>query len=283
MKNMDKKDIKGFYQKYHDNIFNKRFNSSYPLRKYLHRKQLDSILNLVSSSGKILDIGCGEGILAILIAKKGMTITACDISRPNIERAKEIAKTEDVLDKIKFLEADAENLPFPDDEFDLVISSHVLEHLPNFEKGLSEIRRVTKDKAIIALPTCFNPCTWALLGNDWGYWRITKRSLFSIFIGFIRFLFNIFGDGVNEGYAGDRSLPHLRRYPWVVKKELKKAGFEIIHFEANSLCLPYFNFLLPLIKWLDKYKAKPILRNFGYGAIVLVEKLNSFNEPKNHS
>jgi len=269
---MDRKGVKKFYKGYHDDIFNKRFNSPYPLRRYMHRKQLDSILELVSSNGKILDVGCGEGILAILIAKKGKQVTACDISKPNIERAKKIAKKEGVLDKINFIEADAENLSFQDNEFDLVISSHVLEHLPNFEKGLSEIRRVTKSNAIIALPNCFNPCAWALLGNDWGYWKISKRSFFSILIGFGRFIFNIFGDGVNEGYAGDRSLPHLRRYPWIIKKELKRAGFKIVHFEANSLCLPYFNFLLPLIKWLDKYKQKSILKNLGYGFIILVEK-----------
>jgi ubiquinone/menaquinone biosynthesis C-methylase UbiE len=270
---MEAEDIKNFYKEYHDDIFNKRYDSPYPLRRHLHRTQLNLILNLVpSESKKVLDAGCGEGILAVLLAKKGILVTACDISIPNLEQAKKRAADKGVLDKINFLEADVENLPFQDNEFDLVISSHVLEHLPNFEKGLSEIKRVTKKRAIIALPTCLNLCALSLLGGA-EYWYVRKKSFLAIPIGIMRFIFNIFGKGVNEGYVGKKDLPHLRRYPWAMKKELKKAGFKIVKFEANTICLPYFNFFLPLIKWLDKYAQSPILRNFGYGSIAVVEKV----------
>ncbi len=273
--------VKEFYKNYSDDIFNKRFNSPYKIRRYLHRTQVDSILKHVSPREKVLDIGCGEGALSILIAKKGAEVTACDISGPNIENAKRYAQRHGVEKKIKFLIADAENLPLEEGSFDLVISSHVLEHLSNFNKGLLEIKRVTKKRAIIALPTCLNLCALSLLGGA-EYWYIRKRTLLALPIGILRFIFNIFKEGVNEGYVGRKELPHLRRYPWVMKRALKKVGFKIICFEANSICLPYFNFLLPLTKFLDKFKDKPLLRNFGYGSIAVVEKLDFSNKNKDN-
>ncbi len=264
-------DIKEIYKNYSDKIFDKRFNSRFPIRRYVHRQQYYSILKYIQPGQNVLDAGCGEGVLSILMAKKGANVTACDISHPNIENAKTIAKKDGLDRKIKFIKADAENLPFQDNFFDVVISSHVLEHLPNFEKGLSEIYRTTKKKAIIALPTSLGLCGLALLGGG-GFWYISKRSIVAPIIGFFRVLVNIFNDGVNEGYAGNKKLPHLRRHPWIVKKEIKRAGFKIIKYEAPSLCFPYFNFLLPFSNFLERFKDKFFFRNLGHGIIVVVEK-----------
>ncbi|OHA91076.1 MAG: hypothetical protein A2665_01115 [Candidatus Zambryskibacteria bacterium RIFCSPHIGHO2_01_FULL_46_30] len=269
---IDKKDkIKLIYTNYSDNIIKKRFNSNYPLRKYVHRTQLSSFLNYISEGQKVLDAGCGEGILAVLMAKKGALVTACDISIPNIENAKKFAQTESVGNKIRFLCADIEALPFEDNSFDVVVSSHILEHIPNFHKGLDEVRRVSKYKVIIGLPTCLNLCAMSLLGGA-EYWYLRKKSFIALPKGIGRVAWNIFKDGVDEGY-GPNKLPHLRRYPWVVKRELKDAGFKIVHFEANSLCLPYFNFWLPIIRFIDRFKGKPILRNLGPAVLVVAEKI----------
>ncbi len=269
--------VKEFYKTYSDKIFDKRFNSPYPLRRFVHREEYNSILKHIKPKEEILDVGCGEGIISILAAEKGVAVTSCDISRSNIKNAKRIAREAGIERKIKFLIADAEGLPFEDNSFDVVICSHVLEHLPNFNKGLSEIKRVTKRRAIIALPTCLNLCALSVLGGA-GFWHIRKKVLLAFPIGILRFIFNIYRKGINEGYAGKRELPHLWRYPWVMKRELQEAGFRILHFEASSICLPYFNFFLPLIKFLDRFKGKPILRNFGYGSIAVVEKSDFSNQ-----
>lgn len=119
----------------------------------------------------------------------------------------------------------------------------------------------------------FNLCVWVLLGGD-VYWKITRKTPYAVFFGFFRYLLGIIlgKDGVNEGYGGEKELPHVWRYPWVIKKELKEVGLEIVSFEPISIIFPYFSFLLPLIKFLDKYKNKPILRNFGSGSVAVVEK-----------
>ena len=270
-KKIENNKIKKFYKNYRDRIFDKKFNSSYPLRKYVHQKNYFSILDYIKQGEKILEVGCGEGILSALMAQKGAEVTASDISKPNLMNAKKYAKNKGI-NNINFLEADAEDLPFRDNSFDIVVADNVLEHLPDFEKGLSEIKRVTKKRAIIVLPTCLNPCVWCLLGGD-NFWKFSWKTPFAIFIGFLKIIFGIFSKGINQGYANKKDFPHLWRYPWVMRKELKRAGFKIINFEAVSICLPYFNFLLPLIRFLDKYKKNFFLKNFGYGSITVLEKV----------
>lgn len=272
---MEEEKIKNFYRDYADQIIEKRLYSPYLLRRYLHQQDYSSILKFIKEGEEVLEVGCGEGILAVLMAKKGARVTALDISRPNLETAKKFAKENGVEEKIKFIEGDAENLPFSDNSFETVVADNVLEHLPNFQRGLFEIKRVMKKRAIIVLPAgVFNPCQLALLGGD-AYWKITRRTPYAIFLGFLKVLWGIVTkkEGVNEWYAGQKGfLPHLWRYPWVIEKELKKAGFKITHWEAVSFCLPYFKFFLPLIKFLDKFKNRKIAKIFGMGVVLIVEK-----------
>ncbi len=265
-------EVKNFYTSYSDKIISNKQNSPYVLRGYSHTANWDTILKHINAGDKVLEVGCGEGILSVLMSKKGAKVTSTDISEPNIDAARKYALNNGV-DNLVFSLADAENLPFDDNSFDVVVADNVLEHLPDFYKGLSEMRRVTKNRAIIALPTGLNLCAWCLLGGD-VFWKFTRRTPYAIFVGAWRFIINIFGKGVNEGYAGNKELPHLWRYPWVMKRELKEAGFKLVHFEASTLCLPYLNFLVPLIKLFDKIKNKPFLNNFGYGSVAVVDKVD---------
>jgi len=269
---MEPSTIKDFYKGYADHINVKRLYSKYSLRSYIHRQQYESILYFVKPDMKVLDAGSGEGTLSIMLAQKGAIVTACDLSEPNISASRRYALENKVGDKIEFLIGDAEKLPFPDNSFDLVVSSHVLEHLPDFDQGLREVIRVTKKCAVIAIPTILNPCSWVQVGRGWFYLK-GLRSFAALPYGFLKMLWALvtFKEGVDESYGG-ADVPHVFRFPWVMKKKIKKNGFRLIQYEASSVCLPYFEFLLPLVKFFDQYKDQPFLRNCGYGTTFVVEK-----------
>lgn len=264
-------DNKNIYAAYADNIYSKRFASKNPLRKYAHTQQYDAVANKVRTDETVLDAGCGEGVLSCLLAKKGVTVVGVDISGPNIVAAKKLAREWGVEDKTTFMVGDAENLPFPDASFDVVVSSHVLEHLPNFHKGLSEIHRVTRGKAVVALPTICNPASVIQAGRG-SFWEISRRSVKAIPLGIFNTFISLGKEGPDEGYVGNSDLTHIWRFPWVMKKQLRAGNFEIERFEASAIMLPFFTWLLPVIKFLDRFKAAPILRNFGYGSTAVLRK-----------
>ena len=71
-----------------------------------------------------------------------------------------------VLKNQTFLEADGENLPFKDKEFDYVICSHVLEHVENPEKFLAEQFRVAK-RGYIETPSLIGEVLYARESHKW--------------------------------------------------------------------------------------------------------------------
>jgi 2-polyprenyl-3-methyl-5-hydroxy-6-metoxy-1,4-benzoquinol methylase len=276
-KNMrtNENEIKTFYISFFDKISDKRLNSKYKLRRCTHFKQYESILNFVRGGMKLLDVGCGDGALSIIMAKRGAIVTACDLSEPNLKQAQKYAEEEGVADRIKFLIADSENLPFANNEFDLTVSSHVLEHLPDFDKGLSELMRVTKKRSIVAIPTIFNLCSLVQVGGG-TFWEKRKRSFFGFFAGIIKMTWALLTckEGVDEHYAGSK-MPHIFRFPWIMKAKIRKGGYKLVDYEASSICLPFFEFLLPITQFLDKYKNRPLLKNLGYGTTYVIEKLEN--------
>lgn len=257
---------KEIYRTLHDHIAQKRTSSPSPIRRHAHTTQHNAFLEIVPPGSAVLDAGCGEGALSILLAKHGCTVTGVDISEPNIAACMEYAKKEGVADRITFLVGDVENLPLPDKSFPFVVSSHVLEHVPTFAKGASELSRVCSGTVIVAIPTCLNPTALVLLGRD-KYWTFSRRTPYAIFKGFLRVVVALLTnqEGVNEGYAGRMDLIHIWRFPWKGKKALQAGGLQVVKFRGSSYIFPYFSFLLPFTKFIEKFAWIPVVRNFGYG------------------
>ncbi len=109
------------------------------------------ILKLARSSVKILDLGCGEGTRLKTIAGKKKTLVGVDVSSTAIKMA---VKNNP---RVKFYLADLTNLPFADNDFDLVYSAYVFEHLIDPVKSLKEAVRVTGKNLVIIAPNYGSP------------------------------------------------------------------------------------------------------------------------------
>lgn len=116
---------------------------------------------------KVLEVGAGRGYLAGKLAPNNK-VTASDIVINQ--------KTKDKYkgSGIEFVEANAEHLPFKDNEFDVVITTHTLEHVKDLPATVAELKRVAKESLIIVVPkqrpykytfslhTQFFPYHWSL-------------------------------------------------------------------------------------------------------------------------
>lgn len=96
---------------------------------------------------KVLDIGASTGIIDNILAKSFKEVTGTDIDKNAIKFARENFKKKN----LKFKVDDAMNLSFKANTFDVVICTHVYEHVPSPKKLFEEIHRVLKPGAVCYL------------------------------------------------------------------------------------------------------------------------------------
>ena len=91
----------------------------------------------------VLEIGCGQGLGAAIIRSVFRPREYCgiDLDPKMIRRAR---KKQRDLSGAEFLQADAAQLPFTDNHYDLVVDFGIIHHIPNWRDALAEIHRVLK-------------------------------------------------------------------------------------------------------------------------------------------
>ena len=103
----------------------------------------------VGPGTRLLDVGCGAGQLAMLAAKAGATVTACDIATNWLEQGRARAAADGLT--IAFEEGDAESLPYAAGQFDAVVSLIGAMFAPRPELVASELTRVCCPGGMIAM------------------------------------------------------------------------------------------------------------------------------------
>ncbi|MEB3341406.1 methyltransferase domain-containing protein [Okeania sp.] len=102
----------------------------------------------------ILDVGCGIGGSTLYLAEKfNATATGITLSPVQANRAKERAESANLSERTNFMVADALDMPFVDESYDLVWSLESGEHMPNKQKFLQECHRVLKPGGKIIMAT----------------------------------------------------------------------------------------------------------------------------------
>lgn len=112
-------------------------------------------------SPQILDVGCGIGGSSIYLAQKfEANVVGITLSPVQATRAAERAQEAGLASHVQFQVADALEMPFPDNSFDLVWSMESGEHMPDKEKFLQECYRVLKVGGTFLMATwCHRPIT----------------------------------------------------------------------------------------------------------------------------
>jgi ubiquinone/menaquinone biosynthesis C-methylase UbiE len=136
------------------NVYDK-YNTRNPIARALMRGFTDAVTDLYLETGarSVLEVGCGEGLLADHLIKRARPerFDACDVA---------LRPAPGIDPHIALREASIYALPYPDRSFDLVICCEVLEHLQDPAAGLAELARVAHRHVLLSTP--WEP-VWRLL------------------------------------------------------------------------------------------------------------------------
>ncbi len=112
-----------------------------------------------SDGNKILDVGCGAGVISIPLSSR-FAVTSLDFSSKMLLQLK--SRKEDMECELEIINADAHQLPFKDESFDFVVCRFAVWPLHEPQRAISEMARVAKKKIII-------------MEGDWHKTKITLR------------------------------------------------------------------------------------------------------------
>ncbi len=103
----------------------------------------------ISRGQRVLDVAAGSGNVAIRAAEAGANVVASDLTPENFEAGRREAEAKGVA--LEWVEADAEELPFGDDEFDVVTSSLGVIFAPDHQRVADELLRVCRTGGTVGM------------------------------------------------------------------------------------------------------------------------------------
>lgn len=220
---------------------------------------------------KILEVGCGNGYYLSLLNRMGLNL---DLTGIDIDQLALTDAAKFISDKsVKLMLADASKIPSPQNSFDKIVMSEVIEHVDDEEAVLKEVLRVLKKGGILSLTTCnidypffWDPINWTLQ--------------------------HLFGTHIKSGFWAGIWNQHTRLYKKdQIEKLIKNAGFKIEQSESlTSWCLPFNHYIVNLIaklfysnklpknlaKSMNKFQnnKQPVFVRIGFYLINLWDRLN---------
>jgi len=151
-------------------------------RHYYREGIIIKTVKRVLPVGKVLDVGCGTGSLALKLARQGYQVVGVDISESCIKITKNRVKEEGLTKSVIVSIGSATKINLPDNSVDCVIAGEVLEHLKDDGAAVSEFSRVIKPGGVCIITVPADPSQWNVWDDMAGHVRrYTREDLERLF------------------------------------------------------------------------------------------------------
>jgi sarcosine/dimethylglycine N-methyltransferase len=221
-------------------------SDSEPIAEASHRtvRHMADTLGEVEKSARILDLGAGYGGSARYLAKRfGCHVTCLNLSETQNDLNHELTAEAGLEDLVSVVHGDFENIPDPDDSYDMVWSQDAILHSGNRPRVLDEVRRVLKPggRFVFTDPMQSDDCPEGVLQPILD--RIQLSTLGSI--AFYR------SELAKRGFSEISVEPltgQLRNHYWRVKQALEDRYDEAVRFSGKAYV---DNMIRGLQHWVD--------------------------------
>ena len=135
--------------------------------KLKYKKKFIEKVIQYSQNKKVIEMGCGTGLMAGYLQKLGLDVTALDLSQKVIDYAYEIAKQSNIIKPFKYEQGDILNLKYKANTFDVSYSNGVLEHFNDDEVVtiLKQQMKISK-YVIFGVPSTYFNMNEKMVGNE---------------------------------------------------------------------------------------------------------------------
>jgi demethylmenaquinone methyltransferase / 2-methoxy-6-polyprenyl-1,4-benzoquinol methylase len=207
----------------------------------LHRLWKRRVVELAAlkPGDRALDLCCGTGDIAFALAQHGAETTGLDFSEKMLEVAKTRSRGKNPQSAIhnpQFIQGDAQEIPFPDNSFNIVTICYGLRNLTDWQRGLEEMFRVARPGARIIVLDFGKPAN--------ALWRAIYFTHLKCSVPLIGLLFC----GRPRAYA--YILESLKHYPAQLAvaekmRELKLANVRVVNFLGGAMAINFGEKIIP--------------------------------------
>jgi demethylmenaquinone methyltransferase/2-methoxy-6-polyprenyl-1,4-benzoquinol methylase len=196
----------------------------------MHRRWKRRVVELaqVSPGARALDLCCGTGDISFALAQRGANVTGLDFSKEMLQVASERNEKSDA--RPTFIQGDAQQIPFPENTFDVVTVGYGLRNLTSWQRGLEEMLRVARPRARLIVLDFGKPAN--------PLWRAIYFAHLQLSVPLIGLLFC----GNAKAYA--YILESLEHYPAQLAvaekmRALKLANVRVINLLGGAMAINY--------------------------------------------
>jgi 2-polyprenyl-3-methyl-5-hydroxy-6-metoxy-1,4-benzoquinol methylase len=247
-------------------VGSKEYFDEVEARKYFVEPHIPGFAEFDRWSGKrVLEVGCGIGTDSINFARAGAELTAVELSSESLRIAEERADVMGVADRIRFVQANAEELTstVTDGPYDLVYSFGVIHHTPHPQQALAEMRALAAPGGTLKL-MIYHRRSWKVFSvvAAQGHGRFWKTD-----------------ELVAEHSEAQTGCPVTFSYTRREARELvERSGFEVQDLSVDHV-FPYrvrdyveYRYVKePYFRWMPESLFRAFERRFGWHLLVTAE------------